>query len=234
MVRNRWGQVAGIEGRVAGIEVVHVCRHGPAHVRLSNQVNHRANLRALLDAEVDAVIATTACGALDPGLEPGSLVVFDDLYFPSNRLPDGSLCTWHVSAGEAGRGHWMFEQPFSEGLRQTLIDAAVTLGVSARFNTRAEIAALARLGVTAISQTLGPEVVLAGEAELPIAAVGYVTDYANGVGPEPEPAEDAHRSLGWTLVQTYRVGIRLTENQELEEPAVQAHQVVPIRKRGAA
>ena len=28
---------------------------------------------------------------------------------------------------------------------------------------------------------------LAGEAELPFAAVGYLTDYANSVIPEPEP-----------------------------------------------
>lgn len=56
-----------------------------------------------------------------------------------------------------------------------------------RFNSRSEIAALAAAGVTAVSRTAGPEVVLAGEAELPMALVGYVTDYANGVAP-PEPA----------------------------------------------
>jgi len=39
-----------------------------------------------------------------------------------------------------------------------------------------------------LSQTAGPEVVLAGEAGLPMALAGYVTDYANGVG-EPEPVE---------------------------------------------
>ena len=55
-----------------------------------------------------------------------------------------------------------------------------------RFSSRAEIAALARCGVTAVSQTAGPEVVLAGEAGLPMALAGYVTDYANGVG-QPEP-----------------------------------------------
>jgi purine nucleoside phosphorylase len=41
--------------------------------------------------------------------------------------------------------------------------------------------------VTAVSQTAGPETVLAGEAELPFALVGYATDYANGVQPEPTP-----------------------------------------------
>ena len=38
-----------------------------------------------------------------------------------------------------------------------------------RFNTKAEIRGLAPAGVTAVSQTAGPETVLAGEAELPFA-----------------------------------------------------------------
>ena len=41
--------------------------------------------------------------------------------------------------------------------------------------------------MTAVSQTAGPETVLCGEAELPYALVGYATDYANGVQPEPTP-----------------------------------------------
>ena len=56
-----------------------------------------------------------------------------------------------------------------------------------RFNTKAEIRGLAACGVTAVSQTAGPETVLAGELELPYALVGYVTDYANGVAETPTP-----------------------------------------------
>ncbi len=65
-------------------------RHEPGHVRLSNHVAHRANIWALHELGATAVIACTACGAVDPTLELGSLVVFDDLHFPSNRMPDGS------------------------------------------------------------------------------------------------------------------------------------------------
>ena len=43
--------------------------------------------------------------------------------------------------------------------------------------------------MTAVSQTAGPETVLAGEAELPFALVGYATDYANGVQAEATPIE---------------------------------------------
>ena len=193
-----YGAVRLTTGKIAKVEVVHVSRHGAGHNRLSNQVNHRANLRALLDAEVDAVIATTVCGAVDPSLELGSLVVFDDLHFLSNRLPDGSICTWHTTPGAPGRGHWIFDGPFSDQLRAVLAKAVTAPGLpfrtsgtyghvdGPRFNTRTEIAALAAVGVAAVSQTLGPEVVLAGEAELPLAALGYVTDYANGVGNNDE------------------------------------------------
>ena len=58
-----------------------------------------------------------------------------------------------------------------------------------RFNTRAEIRGLAACGVTAVSQTAGPETVLCGEAELPYALLGYATDYANGVQDEPTPVQ---------------------------------------------
>ena len=41
--------------------------------------------------------------------------------------------------------------------------------------------------MTAVSQTAGPETVLCGEAELPYALLGYLTDYANGVPDEATP-----------------------------------------------
>lgn len=200
-VRNRYGEALITEGTINGVDVVHLCRHGSGHSRLSNHVDYHANLRALIDHGVDAVLSTTVCGAVDPGLRLRSLVVFDDLHFPSNRMPDGSLCTWHDTPGDEGRGHWIFDRPFSEDLRNALIESARAHGVEVstggcyghvdgpRFNSRTEIAALAGIGVCAVSQTIGPEVVLAGEAELPIAVVGYLTDYANGVIAELEPVE---------------------------------------------
>ncbi|WP_236242973.1 MTAP family purine nucleoside phosphorylase [Streptomyces sp. CC228A] len=200
-VGTEYGDVPVTRGRLKGTEIVQLSRHGAQHHRLSHQVDHKANLAALRACSVDGVISLTVCGAADAGAAPGSLVVFDDLYFPSNRLPDGSPCTWFTAPGEAGRGHWIFDRPFSEPLRRALLAGAEGLGVPVlaggvyghvdgpRFNTRSEIAALAAAGVTAVSQTAGPEVVLAGEAELPLALVGFVTDYANGVAPEPEPVE---------------------------------------------
>ena len=45
-----------------------------------------------------------------------------------------------------------------------------------------------RRGVSAVSQTAGPETVLCGELEIPFALIGFVTDYANEVRPgDPTP-----------------------------------------------
>ena len=196
---TRWGRAVLTEGTAGGTEIVHVARHEAGHRRLSNQVNHRANLAALLEREAGCLISLTVCGAVDPAAAPGSVVVFDDFYFPSNRLPGGGLCSWYTVPGEPGRGHWIFGSPFSQAVRAALIEAGQVTGTPVvdggcyghvdgpRFNSRAEIGALAGAGVTAVSQTAGPEVVLAGEAELPMALAGYVTDYANGVSTEPEP-----------------------------------------------
>jgi len=207
-VATPFGEAQVSEGRFAGSDVLHVSRHGEGHRRLSSAVAHQANVWALRERGAGAILAVTVCGALDPDLPLGGLLVFDELHFPANRLPDGSLCTLHTEPGAAGRGHWVFELPFSEPLRRALVQGAVEAGVTVRdggcyghvdgprFNTRAEIGALRAAGVTAVSQTAGPETVLAGEARLPYALLGYATDYANGVKPEdPTPVAELVRLI---------------------------------------
>ncbi len=200
-VQTAFGAAQVSRGRLAGVDALHVSRHGAGHARLSNHVTHRANIRALADLGAEAVLAATVCGAVDPNLELGSLVVFDDLHFPSNRLPDGSLCTFFIEPGGGDRGHWVLHGgPFSPGVRAALLGAAAGAGHPARdggtyghvdgprFNTPSEIAQLAACGVVAVSQTAGPETVLCGELALPYGLVGFVTDYANEVVPgEPTP-----------------------------------------------
>src|SRR5437588_5704915 len=200
-VHTPYGARDVISGIYGGVEALHVSRHGAGHVRLSNQVTHRANVWALSELGATAVIGCTACGAVDPTLELGSLVVFDDLHFTSNRLPDGTLCMFFLEPGAPRRGHWILHGgPFSEDVRQALLRAAAAAGHAVReggtyghvdgprFNTPTEIAQLAACGVTAVSQTAGPETVLCGELELPYGLIGFVTDYANEVKPgEPTP-----------------------------------------------
>ena len=207
-VPTRFGVARVIRGHLAGVEALHLSRHLPGHARLSNHVTHRANVLALQAAGAHAILAVTVCGAVDPSVELGSLIVFDDLHFLANRLPDGSLCTLHAQPGAPGRVHWIYDAPFSPPLREALLAGARIAGHSARdggcyghvdgprFNTKAEIRMLQACGVSAVSQTAGPEAVLCGEAELPYALAGYATDYANGVRPQPTPVEELGRLIG--------------------------------------
>ncbi|HEX8067168.1 MAG TPA: MTAP family purine nucleoside phosphorylase [Thermoleophilaceae bacterium] len=190
------------------VEVLHVSRHGEGHARLSNHVTHRANVMALRQLGADACVAVTVCGAVDGTVPLGSLIVFDDLHFLANRLADGSICTLYDRPGDPLRGHWIYERPFAEGVRAALLEGCRDAGLPVRdggcyghvdgprFNTRAEIRSLAQAGVTAVSQTAGPETVLAGEAELPYALLGFATDYANGVADEPTPVDELVRLIG--------------------------------------
>jgi purine nucleoside phosphorylase len=198
-VATPWGEALLSRGAFAGTDVLHVSRHGAGHARLSSGVAHRANIAALVQEGATAVLAVTVCGAVDPTVELGSIVCFDDLHFLANRLGDGELCTFYPEPGDPRRGHWIFEDPFSGELRTALLEGAAEAGVEVRdggcyghvdgprFNTKAEIRGLAACGVTAVSQTAGPETTLCGEAELPYALLGYATDYANGVQDEPTP-----------------------------------------------
>jgi purine nucleoside phosphorylase len=208
-VDTPWGSVRLTLGRFAGVDVVHCSRHGEGHVRLSNHVTFRANVWALRAAGASAVAGCTACGAVDPSVPLGSLIVFDDLHFVVNRLPSGEICTFFTEPGDPGRAHWIYESPFSSEVRAALVAGASSVGApfrdggcyghvdGPRFNTRAEIRGLAAAGVTAVSQTGGPETVLCGELGLPYALMGYATDYANGVKPgEPTPVEELMRLMG--------------------------------------
>ena len=81
------------------------------------------------------------------------------------------------------RGHWIYERPFGDRVRAGLVQGAVAHREPGG-------------GVTCVSQTGGPETVLAGEARLPFALIGFVTDHANGVMEELTPAETLARLFG--------------------------------------
>ena len=206
-IATEYGPVPLTIGQFAGAQVVHVSRHRAGHELLSSQVTHQANIAALRDVGVQAILAATVCGAVDPTVPLGTLVAFDDLHFLSNRLPDGSICTLHTEPGQPGRGHWVYGSPYSAAVRSALITGARGQGFEIRdggcyghvdgprFNAAAEIRSLSSVGVTAVSQTGGPETVLAGEAGIPYGLVGYATDYANGVMDEDTDPDELMRLI---------------------------------------
>lgn len=202
IVKTHYGDVSILTGQIEGKNMAFLARHGKDHSILPNMINYRANLMALKDLETQAIIATTVCGVLDPDLSLAQPVVFDDLYFPENRLPNGEACSMYKDGGDKTKGHYIFEKPFSEDLRQQIIAAAenpimeatYAHAVGPRFNTRAEIRMM-REYASFVSQTAGPEVVLSGELEIPFALLGFGVDYANGVKDEPTPVEILSENL---------------------------------------
>jgi 5'-methylthioadenosine phosphorylase len=202
IIKTLYGDVSILTGKIGGKNIAFLARHGKDHSILPNKINYRANMIALKDLETQAIIATTVCGVLDPDLPLAQPVVFDDLFFPENRLPSGEACSMFADKGDKTKGHYIFEKPFSEDLRQQIIaaaenpitEAAYAHAIGPRFNTRAEIRMM-REYASFVSQTAGPEVVLSGELEIPLALLGFGVDYANGVKDEPTPVEVLSENL---------------------------------------
>lgn len=224
-VHSRFGETEVVVFRAGQCTVGGVSRHGKGHHHLSHTVPHRANLLALKQLGARAVLATTVVGAVDPDIRLGGPVLFDDLFFPENRLPGGELCTIFTEPGDPERGHSIMGEPFSPGLRRKMERAARDLDIEVavggvyahtngpRFETRAEIKALAKAGVAAVSQTCGPEAVLAGELELPYALVGFPVNYATGIS-EPEPKEELDRLLALSARVLPRLVLQTVEMLE--------------------
>ena len=229
VVESRFGEAEVSVFRAGPWTVGSISRHQKNHRHLPNTIPHQANIVALEQLGARAVLATTVVGAVDPGLRLGRPVLFDDLYFPDNLLPDGTACTVFTEPGAPGRGHLIWDEPFAPRLRRKLELTAGSLGLEAtaggvyghtngpRFESRAEIRALATAGVTAVSQTCGPEAVLAGELELPYALVGFPVNYATGVSPTEPRREELDRLLALSTRVLPQILLETVETLEGED-----------------
>lgn len=229
-VETRFGDAEVSVTRAGDLRVGFVSRHRPGHRFLPHMIPHRANLAALKHLGARAVLATTAVGAVDEALPLGQPVLFDDLYFPENRLPNGETCTIFTEPGDPERGHLISEEPFSPRLRRRIELVAKELGLEAgiggvyghvngpRFNTDAEIRPMRAAGVSAVSQTCGPEAVLAGELELPYALIGFPVNYTPGAG-DTGTKEDLDRLLALSKEVLPRLVLRTIESLQEEDLA---------------
>ncbi len=228
-VETRFGKAEVAVTGIGAWTVGAISRHGAGHHHLPHTVPHRANLAALKQLGARAVLATTAVGVVDPGILLGRPILFDDLFFPENLLPNGAACTIFTEPGDPRRAHLIRDEPFAPRLRRKLELAADSLGLEVtvggvyahtngpRFETKSEIRWLSSVGVTAVSQTCGPEVVLAGELELPYALVGFPVNYATGVA-EPESEQEMSRLLtlsAKTLTKLVLRTVEVLEEQDL-------------------
>jgi 5'-methylthioadenosine phosphorylase len=173
-----------ITGKIKGIEVFIISRHGRKHEFPPTQVNNRANIFALKDKGCKFIIATTACGSLREEIKRGDFVVLDQFIdFTKQRK------LTFFEKFEFGAIHTAMPNPFSEKLRKKLIDACketksyfhekgtvITIEGS-RFSTTAESRMFRQWGADVINMSIAPECILANEAEIPYAAIALSTDY---------------------------------------------------------
>jgi 5'-methylthioadenosine phosphorylase len=171
-----------IVGKLGGVGIAFLPRHGKGHRILPAEVPARANIYALKSLGVEQIIAVCSAGSFKKELKPGDLVIPDQLIDRvRNRV--------NTFFGGGIVAHVSFAEPFCPVLSQVVYQAAQETGVSVHkggtyvamegpaFSTRAESQLYRSWGADIIGMTALPEAKLAREAEICYAVVGCVTDY---------------------------------------------------------
>lgn len=173
------------QGKISGVEVALLARHGIGHTLPPSQVNFRANVHALKETGCTHVLVTTAVGSLREQIKPGDFVVLDQFIDFSRHRKN----TFYESFEPGFPIHVSIADPFDPALRQILIDCARELDFAChpagtvvtiegpRFSTRAESHMFRSWGADVINMTIATEAALVREAGLPYAAVAMSTDY---------------------------------------------------------
>jgi 5'-methylthioadenosine phosphorylase len=169
-------------GKINGIEVCILARHGKKHEINPTNVNYRANIHALKELGCSHIIATSAVGSLKEQIHPGDLVFTSQfLDFTKNRKN-----TFFDKTGDVR--HQEMAEPFSQELRKVLIETTEELGFrkhdnativvieGPRFSSRAE-SFMFRNFADIIGMTTVPECVLAKELGINYASIAMATDY---------------------------------------------------------
>lgn len=176
-------------GLYRGVPLCVLPRHGLSHEWPPHRINYRANLWALNQLGVDCIVSTATVGGINPNLMPGSLCIVDQII----DYTWGRESTF-FDGGEHGVEHIEFTTPFSDNLRDQLIVAAHSIGLSVepqgvyattqgpRLETAAEINRYERDGADVVGMTGMPEAALARELGLPYAMIAVVVNKAAGRG----------------------------------------------------
>ena len=172
-----------LTGRLDGVRMAFLPRHGRGHVHTPSTVPYRANIDALKRLGVTDVISASACGSFREEMAPGDFVVVDqfiDRTFAREKSFFGPGLVAHVSVAH----------PTCPRLSAACVTAARAAGITVhdggtylamegpQFSTLAESKMYREVwGCDVIGMTNMPEAKLAREAELCYASVAMITDY---------------------------------------------------------
>ena len=166
----------------SGVSIALLERHGKGHMLSPSAVPYRANIYALKSLGVTHIIASGAVGSLREQIQPGHLVVPDQVIDQTYRR-EGSFFADHLAV------HAEFSHPFCPHLRKLLLDCAGAVDTKVhdggtyvcmegpQFSTRAESLMHRSWGGDLIGMTCMPEAKLAREAQICYAMVALPSDY---------------------------------------------------------
>ena len=183
-VETPWGAPSDaiLTGRLAGVELAFLPRHGRGHRIAPGELNVRANIDALKRLGCTDVLAVSAVGSLNQAMAPGDFVVVDQFIDRTKGRPSSFFGSGLVA-------HVPMADPTCPRLSALAADAVAAAGGRVHrgatylamegpaFSTRAESRLHQAWGCDLVGMTAMPEAKLAREAELPYALVAMVTDY---------------------------------------------------------
>ncbi len=171
-----------VVGKLGGVGVAFLPRHGRGHRIPPTDVPYRANIYALKSLGVERIIAINAVGSLREEVTPGHLLIPD-------QLIDRTRSRVSTFFREDIVAHISFAEPFCPVLSRLIYDAAGEVGATVHrggtyvvmegpaFSTKAESRLYKSWGADVIGMTALPEAKLAREAEICYAVIACVTDY---------------------------------------------------------
>jgi 5'-methylthioadenosine phosphorylase len=169
-------------GRLGGVDLVFLPRHGRGHPIPPSEINFCANIDALKRVGVTDLISLSAVGSFRENLPPGTFVLADqfiDRTFARKKSFFGTGCVAHVSMAHpvCGRlGAHLAEAGKSAGIAVTRGGTYLVME-GPQFSTLAESRLYREWGCDVIGMTNMPEAKLAREAEICYATVSMVTDF---------------------------------------------------------
>jgi 5'-methylthioadenosine phosphorylase len=173
---------AYILGKVGGVPVAFLARHGRGHRYLPSEVNYRANVWGFRRLGCSYLVSSSACGSMKLEYRPTDIVIADQFL----DLTKGRRSTFF---GEGCVAHVSFSHPVSAHLLDVLSKAAKEAGAvthrggtylcmeGPQFSTLAESHLYRSWGVDVIGMTNATEAKLCREAEIDYATMCLVTDY---------------------------------------------------------
>ncbi len=224
-VNTREGTV--ILHRVAGEGGWALFRHGLPHRYLPHQIPWRAHALALAEVGVEALLITSSVGVMVPDLPLFQPLRVVDLMMPDNRLPDGTTCSVYPEP-MPGQGHLVLDEGLcSRALGAQLEQLAAAEGWplagdavfayvgGPRSKTAAENRWWAATGAHINSMSVGPELVLANELQIPTCVVGVGHKYSGVPGrSQAMDVRSLKRSLVDARAATERLALRFVREAQ--------------------